>query len=404
MIRPVSRDLEELTERARAGGDRGRLGTKLPVRERLELLLDSGSFVEDGLLASALDEGLPADAVITGTGTVAGRPVGVVAHDPTVKAGSWGRRTVEKQIRLLERADRDLLPVFYLVDSAGGRLTDQLGFHAGHRGAARVFHLQVRLSGRVPQVCCLFGPSAAGGAYMPAFCDWVAMVDGNASMFLASPRIAAKAIGEVVSLEEMGGAAMHTSVSGLGDQLCADDAEAIAAARTFFSYLPSSWEERPAAAPPRPPAAADWDGVIPANPRAGYDVRAIMDHYAPTIEHSSPFIKRYNNSDDASIRGFEDVRDYFARALQRNPTLRFDPLHLTVGLESVILVYRRMTGDLAAELFAFDDAGNRTAWGFADVGRLGSEVALEGGPDFESAGVVDEVGDVLKQDEIEQVV
>lgn len=88
-----------------------------------------------------------------------------------------------------------------------------------------------------------------------------------------------------------------------------------------------------------------------------HDVRAIMDHYAPTIEHSSPFIKRYNNSDDASIRGFEDVRDYFARALQRNPTLRFDPLHLTVGLESVILVYRRMTGDLAAELFAFDDAG-----------------------------------------------
>lgn len=88
-----------------------------------------------------------------------------------------------------------------------------------------------------------------------------------------------------------------------------------------------------------------------------HDVRAIMDHYAPTIEHSSPFIMRYNNSDDASIRGFDGVRDYFARALQRNPTLRFDPLHLTVGLESVILVYRRMTGDLAAELFSFDDAG-----------------------------------------------
>jgi acetyl-CoA carboxylase carboxyltransferase component len=272
-------DLGEISERARLGGDRSRLGTKLPVRERLALLLDPVSFVEDGLLASALDEGLPADAVITGSGSVDGRTVGVVAHDPTVKAGSWGRRTVEKQIRLLERADRDLLPIFYLVDSAGGRLTDQLGFHAGPRGAARVFHLQVRLSGRVP-ICCLFGPSAAGGAYMPAFCDWVAMVDGNASMFLASPRIAQKAIGETVSLEEMGGAGMHTSVSGLGDQLCADDAEAIAAAREFFSYLPGSWSERPAPAPTLPPASADWDGVIPANHRAGYDVRGVIERIA----------------------------------------------------------------------------------------------------------------------------
>jgi acetyl-CoA carboxylase carboxyltransferase component len=280
MIRLDGRSLDEVSAQARLGGDRSRLGTKLPVRERLALLLDKGSFVEDGLLASALDEGLAADGVIVGSGTVAGRPVGVVASDPTVKAGSWGRRTVEKQIRLLERADRDLLPVFYLVDSAGGRLTDQLGFHAGPRGAGRIFHLQVRLSGRVPQICCLFGPSAAGGAYMPAFCDWVAMVDGNASMFLASPRIAKKAIGEDVTLEEMGGAGMHTSISGLGDQLCADDAEAIHAAKSFFTYLPSSWEEVPPAAPPLAPASEDWDGVIPANHRAGYDVRGVIERTA----------------------------------------------------------------------------------------------------------------------------
>lgn len=274
------RGLAEISERARLGGDRSRLGTKLPVRERLALLLDADSFVEDGLLASALDEGLAADAVIVGSGTVGGRPVGVVASDPTVKAGSWGRRTVEKQIRLLERADRDLLPIFYLVDSAGGRLTDQLGFHAGPRGAARIFHLQVRLSGRVPQVCCLFGPSAAGGAYMPAFCDWVGMVDGNASMFLASPRIAQKAIGETITLEEMGGAGMHTSVSGMGDQLCESDAEAIAAAKEFFTYLPGSWQEKPAPAPPLAPANEDWDGVIPANHRAGYDVHGVIERIA----------------------------------------------------------------------------------------------------------------------------
>jgi acetyl-CoA carboxylase carboxyltransferase component len=273
--------LEELRERARRGGDRSRLGTKLAVRERLALLLDPGSLVEDGLLAGAFDDAeLPAEAVITGSASVEGRPVLVVAHDPTVKAGSWGRRTVEKQVRALERADRDRLPVFYLVDSAGGRLTEQLGFHPGHLGAAHVFHLQVRLSGRVPQICCLFGPSAAGGAYMPAFCDWVGMVDGNASMYLASPRVAKRAIGEDVSAEEMGGARLHTSVSGCGDQLFADDAEAIAAARRLFSYLPSRWSERPPAADPRPPAEEDWSGLLPANPRAPYDVRGVIERIA----------------------------------------------------------------------------------------------------------------------------
>ena len=179
-------DLARALDTALSGGDPSRWPTKLPVRQRLARLLDPGSWVEDGLLANNRG-GLPADGVLTGVGTVGGRPVAVIAHDFTVKAGSWGALTCEKQIRILERADRDLLPVFYLVDSAGGRLTDQMGFFPGRRGAARIFHLQVALSGRVPQLCCLFGPSAAGGAYMPAFTDWVGMVEGNASMYLASP-------------------------------------------------------------------------------------------------------------------------------------------------------------------------------------------------------------------------
>lgn len=272
----VPHDVGHHTKVALAGGDPSRLGDKLSVRERLALLLDPGSLAEDGLLASALD-GLPADAVVTGTGTVDGRAVAVIGHDPTVKGGSWGARTVEKQIRLLELADRDTLPVFYLVDSAGGRLTDQLGFYPGRRGAARIFHLQIRLSGRVPQICCLFGPSAAGGAYMPAFCDWVAMVDGNASMYLASPRIAEKAIGETVTLEEMGGARMHTEVSGCADELCPDDATAIASARRLFAYLPDSWERRPRPTPVTAPASIDWEPVFPVNPRAAYEVRGVID-------------------------------------------------------------------------------------------------------------------------------
>src|SRR5919202_1624584 len=231
---------------------------ELVCRQRLELLLDPGSWVEDGLLASAAGEALPADGVLTGVGTIEGRPVAVIAHDFTVKAGSWGALTCEKQVRILERADRDLLPVFYLVDSAGGRLTDQLGFFAGRRGAARIFHLQVNLSGRVPQLCCLLGPSAAGGAYMPAFTDWVGMVEGNASMYLASPRIAEKVTGEVTTLEEMGGARMHATVSGCADEVFAEDWQVIAAARLLLSYLPDSWQQRPALQPAAEPELASW--------------------------------------------------------------------------------------------------------------------------------------------------
>ncbi len=127
--------------------------------------------------------------MITGTATVDGRPVALMANDSTVKAGSWGARTVEKIIRVIEQAYATGVPMIYLVDSAGARITDQVEMFPGRRGAGKIFHTQVRASGSIPQVCALFGPSAAGGAYIPAFCDFVAMVDGNASMYLGSPRM-----------------------------------------------------------------------------------------------------------------------------------------------------------------------------------------------------------------------
>ena len=188
------------------------------MRDRLDLLLDAGSFVEDGLLANAAPATCPADGVVTGMGTIDGRPVCVMANDPTVKAGSWGARTVEKIVRLTELALRDELPVFWLVDSAGARITDQVQLFPGRRGAGRIFYNQVRLSGKVPQICCLFGPSAAGGAYIPSFCDIVIMVEGNASMYLGSPRMAEMVIGEITTLEEMGGARMHATRVGLRRQ------------------------------------------------------------------------------------------------------------------------------------------------------------------------------------------
>ncbi|MBA3605365.1 MAG: acyl-CoA carboxylase subunit beta, partial [Acidimicrobiia bacterium] len=270
-------DVREAATAALAGGDPRRWPEKLPARERLAVLLDPGSWVEDGLLANASHGELPADGVLTGVGRIDGRPVAVIAHDFSVKAGSWGELTCEKQIRILERADRDLLPVVYLVDSAGGRLDDQMGFFPGRRGASRIFHLQIALSGRVPQLCCLLGPSAAGGAYMPAFTDWVGMVDGNASMYLASPRVAEKVTGEATTLEEMGGATMHATTSGCGDEVFASDWEVIAAARLLLSYLPDSWEHRPASIAAAAPAAAGWDGLIPDDHASAYDVADVIE-------------------------------------------------------------------------------------------------------------------------------
>ena len=177
---------------------------------------------------------LPADGVVTGIGRVHGRPVAIMANDSTVKAGSWGARTVEKIVRIQETAGRLRLPLFYLVDSAGARITDQIDMFPGRRHAGRIFHNQVRLSGAVPQICLLFGPSAAGGAYIPAFCDVVFMVEKNASMYLGSPRMAEMVIGEKVTLEEMGGARMHCEVSGCGDLLAKDEQACIAAARDYL--------------------------------------------------------------------------------------------------------------------------------------------------------------------------
>ncbi|MBX6752478.1 MAG: acyl-CoA carboxylase subunit beta, partial [Micromonosporaceae bacterium] len=189
---------------------------KLFARDRIAALVDPGSFVEDGLFANALADNLPADGVVTGLARIDGRPVRLMANDSTVKAGSWGARTVEKIIRVIESAYTEGVPMVYLVDSAGARITDQVDLFPGRRGAGHIFYNQVRASGSIPQVCALFGPSAAGGAYIPAFCDVVAMVDGNASMYLASDRMVEMVTGERVTLEEMGGAKVHCEQSGVG--------------------------------------------------------------------------------------------------------------------------------------------------------------------------------------------
>jgi len=251
---------------------------KLPVRERVERLVDPGSFAEEGLLANWDQEGLGADGVVTGLATIDGRRVALMANDPTVKAGSWGPKTVEKILRIQERALTHLVPMVYLVDSAGARITDQVQMFPGRRGAGRIFHNEVRLSGQVPQVCLLFGPSAAGGAYIPAFCDVVIMREGNASMYLGSPRMAEMVIGEKVTLEEMGGAKMHTGISGCGHFLVKTDEEAIDLAKRYLSFMPGNWrEEPPVAAPVDPVSDASIAEIVPADENQPFDMREVLD-------------------------------------------------------------------------------------------------------------------------------
>jgi methylmalonyl-CoA decarboxylase subunit alpha len=271
--------LDRLDKRVRAGGaekyhaanaSRG----KLFARERVERLVDPGSFVEDGRYANALADGLPADGVVTGTATIDGRQVCLMANDSTVKAGSWGARTVEKIIRIIERAYDAGQPMVYLVDSAGARITDQVDLFPGRRGAGKIFWNQVRASGAIPQVCALFGPSAAGGAYIPAFCDVVAMVDGNASMYLGSDRMVEMVTGEKTTLEAMGGARVHCAESGVGHFLCKTEDDALDVVRRYLSYLPANWTQSPpTAAAVDPPAGVDLAALVPASERQAFDMR-----------------------------------------------------------------------------------------------------------------------------------
>jgi len=277
-------EVRDTIDRVGQGGDaryheKAREQGKLFCRDRIARLVDEGSFVEDAVLANVEAGDLPADGVVTGTARLAGRTVCLMANDSTVKAGSWGFRTVEKILRIQERALRLRAPLVYLVDSAGARITDQVQMFPGRRGAGRIFHNQCRMSGMVPQVCLLFGPSAAGGAYIPAFCDVVFMVEGNASMYLGSPRMAQMVIGQETTLEEMGGAKMHCSVSGCGDLLAATEEEAIDAARRYLDFFPSSCDEPPPTREPVAPAAScdDLESVIPLEENRLFDMRKVVE-------------------------------------------------------------------------------------------------------------------------------
>jgi len=269
-------------ERIKRGGppkyhEKAREQGKLHARERLRLLFAGEPEFEDGLLAECLNPELPADAVITAVGRVDGRLVAAVAADSTVKAGSWGAKSVEKVIRMQELAEHMQMPLIYLIDSAGARIPDQINLFPGRRHGGHIFYNQVRLSGVVPQITILFGPSPAGAAYVTAFADVAIMVEHNASAYLGSPRMAEMVIGEKVTLEYMGGARMHCTVSGLGDFLAANEEEAIALARAYLAYFPQHYTQRPPTASPVPPAPGrPLAEIVPAEQNVPFDMYELI--------------------------------------------------------------------------------------------------------------------------------
>ncbi len=256
---------------------------KLTVRERLDLLFDPGTFVETGVFAQAFDspqaqgKRTPADGCLTGVGKVAGRPVTVVAYDFTVLAGSIGLHGERKATRGRDLATRHGMPIVYLLDSAGARVTETVG--AAFAGAGDLFREISTMSGAVPQVAAMMGPCSAGTAYIPALCDFVPMVKGTSSMALAGVHLVKAATGEDVTEEEMGGSAVHNRISGVADRECADDADCLTTVRDYLGFMPNRYGEpvpfRPTADPADRRCEELYD-VVPANNRQAYDIRKVV--------------------------------------------------------------------------------------------------------------------------------
>src|ERR1700730_94617 len=274
-------DLHKRSDWARAGGRHSKksakiLEGKIFVRDRLQLFFDDGIEIEDGLLAG-VTKGIPADAVVTGIGRVNGRRTAMIANDISVKAGTWGYQTLLKIPRMQELALSLKIPLVYFVDSAVARIDEQKQTYLGRTALGNIFHTLVQLSGVVPQLCVLFGPSPAGAAYIPGLCDTVVMVDKKATAYVGSPRMAKMAIGEDISEEDLGGARMHCTLSGLGDILVQSDEEAIAVAKAYLGYFPDSWAVKPPiSGDVRKDAPADLTAVIPPDQNVPFDIKTLI--------------------------------------------------------------------------------------------------------------------------------
>jgi acetyl-CoA carboxylase carboxyltransferase component len=284
---PLVGDLAKRREQALGLGGPDRIERqhslgKLTVRERLDLLLDAGTWVEYGMLADHMDAGLgdrylAADGAVTGIGRVDGRPVAVAAYDFTVMAGSMGTVGESKIRRMRHHALRQRIPMVWLLDSAGARIQATSG--SSFAGAGDLFREQVAMSGVVPMVAAMLGHCAAGTAYIPALADFVPMVQGTSSMALGGRHLVKAAVGEDVSEEEMGGSAVHTRISGVADLEVADDRACLDVVRRYLSFFPSHNTERPPCRETGDPVdrrVEELYDVVPTAPRRAYDVRKVV--------------------------------------------------------------------------------------------------------------------------------
>jgi acetyl-CoA carboxylase carboxyltransferase component len=289
--KPLVDDLQERRERAYGMGgaeqlERQRSLGKWPVRERIAELVDPGTFVEYGLLADSMDKKLTeqkgylaADGMVAGVGEIDGRRVAICAYDFTVLAGSMGAVGEHKTARMRELALRQRIPVVWLLDSAGARVSQTTGSTFAAAGA--LFREQVTLSGVVPQVAAMLGHCAAGTAYIPALADFIPMVKGTSSMALAGRHLVKAATREEVTEEEMGGSAVHTRVSGVADLEVADDAECLRIVRQYLSFFPSNNAEAPpvrtSSTDPVDRRVEELYDIVPTAPRRAYDMYRVME-------------------------------------------------------------------------------------------------------------------------------
>ncbi len=222
---------------------------------------------------------VPADGLITGGAEFDGRDVHVMANDFTVKAGSMAAKGVEKFLRMQQRALKNGKPVVYLMDSSGGRIDQQTGFFANREGIGKYYYNHSMLSGRVPQICVLYGPCIAGAAYTPVFADFTIMVEEMSAMAIASPRMVKMVTGEEIEMQELGGPEVHATHSGSADLVAEDERHARQLVADLLSYLPDAAGETPPRAESRPPAydPRGTDAVIPDDPNRAYDVTDLLD-------------------------------------------------------------------------------------------------------------------------------
>ncbi|ADB58909.1 Propionyl-CoA carboxylase [Haloterrigena turkmenica DSM 5511] len=266
---------------------------KLFVRDRLDLWFgENGLQFEDGKFANfdswhpsgregeaESGDRLPADGLITGAAEFEGRDVHFMANDFTVKAGSMAEKGVEKFLRMQQRALKTGKPVLYLMDSSGGRIDQQTGFFANREGIGKYYYNHSMLSGRVPQICVLYGPCIAGAAYTPVFADFTVMVRDMSAMAIASPRMVEMVTGEEIDLDELGGPDVHARHSGSADLIAEDEEHARELVAKLIGYLPDNADEKPpqteGRAPERSPAGID--SVVPQAPNRGYDMFDVIE-------------------------------------------------------------------------------------------------------------------------------